>query len=79
MSANAREAMLAMEAQTASFVIEHWLICMRTIPQGERFVFLLDNYIEGCNCQPRACPSHGTCGIIAARVKRGEVAGLIRK
>ena len=44
MSANVREAVLALEAQTGSVIIEHWLSCMRTISHDEKIILLLDNY-----------------------------------
>ncbi|MBI5704182.1 MAG: tetratricopeptide repeat protein [Chloroflexi bacterium] len=44
MSANVAEAIRAMESQALAVIIERWLHCVRTIPQQEKFVLLLDNY-----------------------------------
>jgi tetratricopeptide (TPR) repeat protein len=44
MTANVAEAVRALENHVNSIVIERWLGIMRSIPAGERFVFLLDNY-----------------------------------
>ena len=44
MIANVAEAIRGMENQSLSIIIEHWLTCIRTIPEQDKFVLLLDNY-----------------------------------
>ncbi len=44
MTANVAEAVRALESQATSVIVEHWLELLRTIPAGEKSVFLFDNY-----------------------------------
>lgn len=44
MSANLAEAIREMDKQALKEVIEHWLVCMRTVPSRDQFILLLDNY-----------------------------------